>query len=341
MKRINFGIIGLGRIGIIHLSNISNRIPEAQVIAVADANEQNISGNLTAQQVKYKFTDFHQLLATTEVDAVVIATPTNTHAEIILAAAQAKKAIFCERPIDLSIEKTKIALKSVRDNNVKLMIGFNRRFNPNCYKIYSMINAQKIGRIHLVKTTSRETSIPSKKYLESSGGIFLDMSIQDLDMCRFMMGREVESVFALADRLWDPSLASISDYDTALVTLTFEGGGFAVIDNSRKSDYGFDHRMEIFGDKGMLEMQNELVETHRYHNREGVQGSGPVDFFNERYILSYARELRDFCSSILSPNRPISVGGTDALIALEMAIAAKISCHEKRQVHMSEFRLKH
>lgn len=335
MKKINIGIIGAGRIGKVHTETIVQNISDAEVVSIVDVNLSE------AQKLAQKFRianfsqNYQDVINNPEIDAVVICSPTNTHAQYIVESARAGKHIFCEKPIDLDIPTIQNALKIVEECNVKLMVGFNRRFDSNFRKIKQMVLEGKIGEPHILKITSRDPAPPPAEYVAVSGGMFLDMTIHDFDMARFIVGSEVVEIFVAASVMVDPKIGEAGDVDTALITLRFENGAMGVIDNSRKAVYGYDQRVEIFGSKGMIKVDNNAPDNHSYYGNDGVHASLPLNFFMDRYIEAYANEIKEFCSAILNDD-PISVGGIDGLRAVMIGLAAKKSVQENRPIKISE-----
>ena len=337
MKKLNVGIIGAGRIGKVHTETIVQSIPEAEVTSIVDVNLLEAE-NLAKKFGIVSYSENHKdIIDNTEIDAVVICSPTNTHAQYIIDAAQAGKHIFCEKPIDLDLDIIQNALNIVEECGVKMMIGFNRRFDPNFKKIKQMVIDNKIGDPHILKITSRDPAPPPATYVAESGGMFLDMTIHDFDMARFIVGSEVEEVFVVAGVMVDPKIGEAGDVDTALITLKFENGAMGVIDNSRKAVYGYDQRVEIFGSKGMIRVDNNAPDNHNYYSQNGVHASLPLNFFMDRYIEAYANEIKEFTRAILE-DKPISVGGKDGLLAVMIGLAAKKSFEENRPVKISEIR---
>lgn len=259
----------------------------------------------------------------------------NTHAQYIVEAAQAGKHIFCEKPVDLDLEVIQNAIDVVESNKVKLMVGFNRRFDPNFSKIKEMVTAGKIGEPHILKITSRDPAPPPAEYVAVSGGMFLDMTIHDFDMARYIVGSEVEEVFVSAGVLVDKKIGEADDVDTAVINLKFENGALGVIDNSRKAVYGYDQRVEIFGSRGMVKVDNNTPDNHDYYAADGVHASLPLNFFMDRYTEAYASEIKEFCNAV-ADNKTINVGGKDGLYSVAIGLAAKKSLAEKRPVKVSE-----
>jgi myo-inositol 2-dehydrogenase/D-chiro-inositol 1-dehydrogenase len=337
MKKLKIGIIGAGRIGKVHTETIVQSIPNAEVVSIVDTNLSVAEKLAKKFRINNYSADYKDIINNSEIDAVVICSPTNTHSKYIIDASQAGKHIFCEKPIDLDLDTIQNALNIVDENNVKMMIGFNRRFDPNFKKIKEMVLDGKIGEPHILKITSRDPAPPPAEYVSASGGMFLDMTIHDFDMARFIVGSEVEEIFVVAGVLVDPKIGEAGDVDTALITLKFENGAMGVIDNSRKAVYGYDQRVEIFGSKGMIKVDNNSADNHNYYSQDGVHSSLPLNFFMDRYIEAYANEIKEFTNAILE-DKDVSVGGKDGLLAVMIGLAAKKSVEEKRPVKISEIR---
>ncbi len=335
MKKVNIGVIGTGRIGKVHIATLVQSVPQANVVAIADVS--NASASETGQKfgIEKVYGNYKEILNNPGIEAVAICSPTDTHAQYIIEAANAGKHIFCEKPVDLSVKKIQEALDAVKKAGVKLMVGFNRRFDPNFLKVKEMVMDGKIGDPHVLKITSRDPAPPPAEYSAVSGGIFMDMTIHDFDMARYIAGSEVTEVFTRAAVLVDPEIGKAGDVDTAIVTLTFANGALGVIDNSRKAVYGYDQRLEVFGSKGMVNIENNFPENHRFFNAEGVHGSLPLNFFMDRYLESYANEMKIFCNVVLN-DAPLPVKGEDGLMAVAIALAAKKSYQENRPVKISE-----
>jgi myo-inositol 2-dehydrogenase/D-chiro-inositol 1-dehydrogenase len=325
----------VGRIGKIHAENLVNRIPGAKVVALSDVIPDELAAVAAKFNVRTTFSDYKQVLKLSDVDAVAICTPTNTHYQMILDAAAAGKHIFCEKPIDLSIEKIKVINQQVEKCGVQLMVGFNRRFDPNFLKVREIVKSGKVGVPHVLKITSRDPAPPPETYIRASGGLFLDMTIHDFDMARYLMGSEVAEVYARASVLVDPVFQKAGDWDTAIVTLAFENGALGTIDNSRKAVYGYDQRVEVFGSEGMVTVQNNTPDNHIYLDRTGVHSSLPLNFFMDRYTESYLREMQAFVGSVQN-NKPVPVTGTDGLMAVVIGLAAAKSVRENRPVKLTE-----
>lgn len=335
MKKLRLGVIGTGRIGKVHIATLVQSVPKAEVVAIADININGAREVAKDFGISTVYSNYMDVINNPEVEAVVICSPTNTHAQYVIAAAKAGKHIFCEKPVDLSLEVIRGALDAVNKAGVKMMVGFNRRFDPNFYKIKQLVTEGKIGEPHILKITSRDPAPPPAEYSAVSGGMFMDMTIHDFDMARYIAGSEVTEVYTKAAVLVDPEIGKAGDVDTAIIILTFANGALGVIDNSRKAVYGYDQRVEIFGSKGMACADNNYPENHRYFASDGVHGSLPLNFFMERYLEAYANEMKIFCESVIN-NLPLPVSGNDGLMSVAIAMAAKKSYLENRPVELSE-----
>ena len=334
-EMITFGVIGAGRIGKIHAENLATCIPGAQVISIADIILEAAQETAAHLRILTSTAEYHDILADPAIDAVAICSSTDTHAQIIAEAAQAGKHIFCEKPIDHDLAKIDAALAAVEKAGVKLQIGFNRRFDPNFRKVREMIAANKIGDPHILRITSRDPAPPPVEYIKVSGGIFLDMTIHDFDMARYLMGSEVVEIYVAGGVMVDPAIGEAGDIDTVIITLRFNNGAIGTIDNSRKAVYGYDQRVEVFGSGGMVATGNNTLDSHVYSNAEGVQSALPLHFFLERYAESYAQELREFVESIHNDTTP-PVIGIDGRIPVVMGMAALKSYRENRPVKLRE-----
>lgn len=335
MKKINLGVIGTGRIGKVHIATLVQGVSESEVVALADVDIASAKALAARYGIPFVSGSHTEVINHTDVDAVVICSPTDTHAKYIVEAARAGKHIFCEKPVDLSLGVIRNAIAEVEKAGVKLMVGFNRRFDPNFSKVREMVAAGKIGQPHILKITSRDPAPPSPAYAAVSGGMFLDMTIHDFDMARYIVGSEVTEVYAKAAVLVDAAIGEAGDVDTAIITLTFANGAIGVIDNSRKAVYGYDQRLEIFGSKGMVGADNNFPDNHRYLSSEEVSGSLPLNFFMDRYLDAYSNELKAFCDAVIN-DKAAPVGGRDGLMSVMIGLAAKRSAEEGRPVKLSE-----
>lgn len=334
MKQLNFGILGLGRIGKIHLKNLCTKWDGVQVLAAMNPSRE---GQYAARKYNIPLvtSDADEVISHPDIDAVVICSPTSTHSEYIIKAAKAGKAIFCEKPVDLSLDTVKSTLKIVQECKVPLMIAFNQRMDPNIEEMKSYIDNDKIGRIYTIHIISRDPGPPPVSYIRESGGLFMDMTIHDFDMARYLTGREVVQVFAKGYNLIDPEIGKAGDIDTGIVVLSMEDQITVIIENSRKAIYGYDQRLEVFGSFGMLKVENPLKTTRAYYDAMGSHFSTHLDFFMDRYDLSYQNEMEKFINS-LKNNTPMPVKGEDGLKAMLIAQAATISMVQNRTVRMEE-----
>lgn len=334
-NKLTVGVIGAGRIGKIHAENLATRIANADLVAIADSNfayAKELGERLGVRKV---YSDYHEILSDKSIAAVAICSSTDTHAQLLIEAANSGKHIFCEKPIDHDLEKIDEAIQAVKKAGVKCQIGFNRRFDPNFKKVKDMITEGKVGELHLLRITSRDPAPPPAEYVKVSGGMFLDMTIHDFDMARYLSGSEVKEVFAAGAVLVDPEIGKAGDIDTAVITLIFENGAIGTIDNSRKAVYGYDQRVEVFGSGGMVAVSNNYPDSHVYSNGEGVSSSKPLYFFLERYSESFIAEMRDFVDSVIAgKNTPVNV--EDGRKPILIAMAAKRSMEENRPIKLSE-----
>ncbi|MEO6960732.1 MAG: inositol 2-dehydrogenase [Puia sp.] len=334
MGKANIAIIGIGRIGKVHLKNILRNLPAANLVAVADNHYPPEDFRKEFPGIIFS-SDPAEVVALPNVDAVIICTPTSSHADMIDLAVRSGKHLFCEKPVDLSLKRTKALVDSAKAAGVKMMLGFNRRFDPDFMQARQSIQAGRIGDIQIVKITSRDPGLPPLDYIKNSGGLFMDMAIHDFDMARYLMGKEVKEVYARGLVLVDKQVGEAGDIDTALTTLLFEDGTYAVIDNSRKAVYGYDQRIEVFGSKGMINVENSLNNRNVISDAEGIHYALLLDFFMERYAASYLKEMQHFLEALIN-NSPLPVSGEDGLKAAVIAMAAKKSADTGRPVAISE-----
>jgi myo-inositol 2-dehydrogenase/D-chiro-inositol 1-dehydrogenase len=320
--------LGAGRIGKVHAKAVSNN-PDAVLVAVADAMAD--AATALATQYGAEVRSISQIEAANDIDAVVICTPTDTHADLIERFSRAGKAIFCEKPIDLDAERVRACLKVVEETGAKLMVGFNRRFDPHFMAVRAAIDTGRIGAVEMVTITSRDPGAPPVDYIKRSGGIFRDMTIHDFDMARFLLGEEVASVSAHAAVLVDPAIGAAGDYDSVTVILETASGKQAVISNSRRATYGYDQRIEAHGSKGVVSAENQRQVSIEIANADGYTRPPLHDFFMTRYTEAYANEIAAFISAI-EKGTAISPNGTDGLIALQLADAALNSAKTGKRV---------
>ncbi|OQY34363.1 MAG: inositol 2-dehydrogenase [Spirochaetaceae bacterium 4572_59] len=321
-KQLVMGIIGAGRIGRVHVESICTKIPGARVKTLADPfmNEET-SQWAASMGVGSTTKDYKEILSDSEIDAVLICSPTDTHAPIIREAALAGKHIFCEKPIDLDIARIKKTLEIVEKAGVKFQIGFNRRFDHNFRAIRNAVEAGKVGEPQIISVKSRDPEPPSAEYAAASGGIFVDMTIHDFDMVRYLSGSEVEEVYVQGAVLVDPAIGEAGDIDTCIISLKFASGAIGVIDNSRKAAYGYDQRAEVFGSKGSVATANDNPSTAVLSTAEGISSEKPYFFFLERYMESFTQEMREFIAAV-QDDTETPLGGIDALRPVQIAMAA-------------------
>jgi myo-inositol 2-dehydrogenase/D-chiro-inositol 1-dehydrogenase len=320
---LKIAILGAGRIGQVHAANVA-RHNNAQLAMVADPFIENAQA-LTALWGGTAVKDPFEAINHPAIDAVVIGTPTDTHVELMLAAAKAGKAVLCEKPVDLNIDKALAAEKALGEQANRVMLGFNRRFDPGFSEIHQRIAKGDIGDLHQVVITSRDPGLAPLNYLKHSGGIFRDMVIHDFDLARWMLGEEPVEVFASGSRLFEPSLEALGDYDTVMVQLRTASGKQCQINCSRQAVYGYDQRLEAFGSGGMMVNDNHRETTVRHFGQQHTEVRGPLlDFFMQRYSDAYRLEIDAFIQAI-SDNTAMPVTVRDGCQALRLADAAQLS----------------
>jgi myo-inositol 2-dehydrogenase/D-chiro-inositol 1-dehydrogenase len=324
MEKVNVGVIGVGRIGRLHARNLKYQVPGTRLLAVADVFEKSAREVASQLEIPIAEKDYRALLENKDIDAVVICSSTDTHAQIISEAAEAGKHIFCEKPIALDLYKIDQAIAAVKKFGVKLQVGFNRRFDPSFKKAKELVVKGAIGTPHLVRISSRDPEPPPISYVKVSGGIFLDMMIHDFDMARFLLSQEVSELMAVGSCLVDPAIGEAGDIDTAIVTLKYEGGAWGTIDNSRKAVYGYDQRIEIFGSEGCIMVGNPKPTEVTINSAKDTISDKPLYFFIERYQDAYLAEMEEFIKCIQENKEPL-VGGFDGKISVQMGYAAKES----------------
>jgi myo-inositol 2-dehydrogenase/D-chiro-inositol 1-dehydrogenase len=334
-NELRFGLIGAGRIGPVHAETLAFRVPQARLAAIADLKQPAAQAVASRCNIPKIVSSGAEIIADPAIDAVAICSPTDTHADLIVAAAKAGKHIFCEKPISLSLKEIDRALAAVESAGVKLQVGFNRRFDSNFLRVRQAVESGEIGTPNLFHIVSRDPFPPPLAYLRGSGGIFLDMMVHDFDMARFLMGEEVEEVFAAGAVMVDPGFAKENDFDTAVVLLRFRSGALGTIDNSRKSTFGYDQRVEILGSKGKIASENRYPNQVTVSGERCVYSDLPYNFFMQRYTDSFAAEIQAFTEAVLE-DKPIQVTGADSRIPVVMALAAGKSSEEHRPVRISE-----
>ncbi len=328
------GIIGAGRIGKVHLESISRYVKGAEVAAMADP----FMSKDTAEYIKSfgvgKITkDYREILADKEIQAVLICSSTDTHAPISIEAIEAGKHVFCEKPVDHDVDNILKVKSALEGKNLKYQVGFNRRFDHNFSAVRRAVKEGKIGALNVLKICSRDPAAPPVNYIKVSGGIFLDMTIHDFDMVRFLSGEEVESVYAMGGVMVDEEIGKAGDIDTAVIVMRLKSGALAVIDNCRRAAYGYDQRAEAFGELGQIAVGNDTSSTAVLSDKDGVTSEKPLYFFLERYMQAYVREISEFIDCVQN-DKPVPVGIEDGLQAVKIGIAAKKALKEGREIRL-------
>ncbi len=333
---LKIGIIGAGRIGKVHSESITYHVKDAVVAAIADPfMNQETRAWAEALGIPSIYEDYHDILQDEDIDAVLICSSTDTHADISIEAIRAGKHVFCEKPISQDLAKIKEVMETLKGSNVKYQVGFNRRFDHNFEAVRAAVTDGKIGDVHIVKITSRDPDAPPLEYVKVSGGMFLDMTIHDFDMVRYLSGSDVEEIYATGTCLVNPAIREEGDIDTAVITLKLKNGALAVIDNSRKADYGYDQRAEVFGSKGQVAVTNDTGSSAVLSTAAGVTGEKPLYFFLERYMASFSKEVSLFVQACIN-DTPVPVDINDGLQPVLIAKAAKKSLDEGRPVKLDE-----
>lgn len=329
---IRFGLLGAGRIGKVHAKAVTGDA-QARLVAVADA--MPAAAQAIADQYGCEVRTIEAIEAAKDIDAVVICTPTDTHADLIERFVKAGKAVFCEKPIDLSLARVKACLEVVRAHKGTLMVGFNRRFDPHFRAVRAEIDKGTIGEVEMVVITSRDPGAPPVEYIRRSGGIFRDMTIHDFDMARFLLGEEITEVVATAAVLVDPAIGAAGDFDSVQVLLKTASGRQAMISNSRRATYGYDQRIEVHGSKGAVSAENQRPVSIEVATGTGYTRPPLHDFFMTRYTEAYAAEIATFIAAMAGTGKAEPTG-EDGLIALALADAAVKSVAEGRVVTLAE-----
>ena len=336
--KIGVGVVGTGRIGKLHIEHLSQNIPEAEVIAICSLDTETADTLAEQFNIRKTTSEYITLLNDSQIDAVVVASSTDTHVEICQAAASVGKHIFCEKPIALDLGQIDETLAIVEKASVKFQVGFNRRFDASFMRVRGAVASGEIGEPHILRITSRDPAPPPIEYIKISGGIFFDMTIHDFDMARYLIGYEVVEIFAVGGVRVDPKIGEVEDIDTAIITLCFQNGVVGTIDNSREAVYGYDQRIEVFGSKGMVTVGNPLTDTVTFSGSEGSRTASPPYFFVERYKEAYLSELQAFVRCIKEDMQP-QVTGVDGRVPIVMGYAALKSLRENRPVKLSEIQL--
>ncbi len=325
MKKLRCGVIGLGRVGKMHVENMY-LLPQLDIICAADYIIEEMSDWLYSVNITSGYKNYQELLQRDDIEAVFIFTSTDMHEEIVTAAAQAGKHIFCEKPLSMNEDEqaSMAVLRKVKEKGVTLQVAFNRRFDPQFHEVFELVRSGKIGRPQMIKITSRDSDLLPHDLIKRIGGLIFDFTMHDFDMARFMMQDEVSEVYVKGNTLIDPSLKNIDDVDTLAVMLTFRNGGYALIDNSRRAVYGYDQRVEVFGSEGMAYADNVSESTVKVFNSQHCIMKNPLPDFTVRYREAYRTEILHFIDSVLH-HTPVVCTGEDALLAQRIAIAAQQS----------------
>lgn len=332
---IKIGIIGAGRIGQLHANNLVHHIHNAAVVAITDVNQEAAQQTAADLDIPNVAGSHVALLARPDIDAVLICSSTDTHAGFIEDAARAGKHIFCEKPIAFDLKAIDQALGVVEAAGVKLQIGFNRRFDANAQRMKAGLAAGEVGTVHRLHIISRDPSPPPIAYVKRSGGMFVDMTIHDFDMARFLMDCEATEIYTAAGVMVNPEIGEAGDVDTAVITMKFENGAIVTIDNSREAVYGYDQRMEVFGSGGSLESANLHPDRVVRRSSSEVSAAKPLYFFLERYNQSFVVEMQAFVDAVAN-DTAVPVSGLDGRVPVVMGLAAKRSFEENRPVRMDE-----
>jgi myo-inositol 2-dehydrogenase/D-chiro-inositol 1-dehydrogenase len=329
---LKVGLLGAGRIAGVHATAITTN-PGSTLVAVSDINTE-AAAKLAAQYGAEARTT-EAILNDPAIDAVLVATSTDTHSDLIERATAAGKAVLCEKPVDLSLARAQACQKAVAVTGRPVMIGFNRRFDPNFAALKAALERGEVGKPELLSITSFDPAPPPVAYIKVSGGLFRDMMIHDFDMANFIMGAAPVAVTAVGSSIVDPAIGAAGDVDTAVVTLTYADGRIAVIKNSRRAVYGYDQRVELLGSEGLLQAQNMLENTVVKSTTAGVTGAKPTYFFLERYMPAYAAEWAAFVQAV-NGGGALPVTLADGVAALAMAEAATLSAKTGAPVRLSE-----
>jgi myo-inositol 2-dehydrogenase/D-chiro-inositol 1-dehydrogenase len=333
-KKVKLAVIGTGRMGSVHVRNIIQQIPAAVLVAICDIRLEVAQAVADECGIQRVVKDYHELLADQDIEAIMIASSTDTHAFMVKDVATAGKHIFCEKPLALQLDKIDEALTAVNQAGVKLQVGFNRRFDKSYQKVHEIVASGEIGRPCILHIVNRDPDFPKMEFLKVSGGMFLDLGIHDLDMVRYQMG-DVEEVYATGAVLLNDELKEFGDIDTGLILLKFTNGAMGTIDNSRKAVYGYDQRLEVFCSNGTAIMENEKESTVVKGNISGFTSAKPPYFFMQRYAPCYVEEVRQFVDCICF-DKPTSINGMDGRAAVVLGYAAWKSLRENRPVKISE-----
>lgn len=335
MKRIQMAVLGYGRVGKMHVKLIQHYCPELQIRAIID---DCLSNAKPLEDIKaFQVADTEHVLEDASLEAVFIASPSNTHAELIKKAIKHGKHIFCEKPVSFDISTLNTLIRATEKNHIKLQVGLNRRFDPDFLLLKDKISNNELGQISLIKITNRDPIRPSLSFAKRSGGLFLDFNIHDFDMAHFLTGSTVQKVYAQGSALIDSRLSDINDIDTAIISLTMQNGILVSIDSSRETNYGYDQRVEVMGSQGALVVTNQPQQTNEYTSSLSTHSALPKFSFIERYQNAYINQLRAFIHLLQSKEKNIQSLATldDMKHAVEVALAANHSCKTNKPVSLS------
>lgn len=325
---LTIGVVGAGRIGRLHVNYLKNN-KDVRIKWISDLNCDKMDDWIKECSIENTTKNHMDIINDPEVEAILICSPTDTHVDIIKSACAAGKHIFCEKPISLSIKESEEALDAVKKSKVKLQMGFNRRFDNNFKQLQQSITNGDLGEIQTLRITSRDPEPPPIDYIKRSGGLFMDMSIHDFDMARYLMQSEITEVFAVGGALVNPEISQYDDIDTAIITLKFENGALAVIENCRRSVYGYDQRIEVLGENGLIKVDNAQSSTLTFHKATGISTENPPYFFLERYSEAYKIEMDQFLDAIVN-DKEVPCTIEDGYNAQKIAIKCKESLDEQQ-----------
>jgi len=335
-RRVNLAVVGTGRMGRVHVRNVAQLIPEANLVALCDLRLEVAQALADELGIRRVVKDHRDLLTDKDIEAVLVTASTDAHAAIMKDWAKAGKHIFCEKPLAMDLASIDEVLRVVKESGVKLQVGFNRRFDRSFRRVREIVASGRLGRPSLLRITNRDPEVPAMEFMRLSGGMFLDMTIHDFDMARFQVG-EVEEVYAAGCVLIEPALAELGDIDTGAVILKFAGGALGLIDNSRKAVYGYDQRLEVFCAEGVAMAENESETTLSMGDVDGFHASRLPHFFMQRFASCYVDEVRQFLECVRD-DRPVPITGADGRAAVVLGHAAFKSMRENRPVRVSEIR---
>ena len=333
--RLRIAVLGCGRIGSMHAEHIANRVPNAELATVVDLKLDLARACADVCGIDDYGESVDEVLNRKDVDAVAICTSSTTHTDIIIRAARAGKHIFCEKPIDLTLERIDAALAAVHESGVLLQVGFQKRFDPSYRRVRRAIDSGEIGTPHMVHIASRDPAPPPIEFLRTSGGLFLDMTIHDFDMSCFLMGHNAQSVYATAAVRVDPDIGTIGDVDTAVVIIRYEDETLLTIENSRLSPFGYDQRVEVCGSKGSIRVGHAYPTSTVVSTARGIRRDVPHHFFLDRYKDAYIEEIRAFSDAVLN-GKPSPLSGEEGRMPVVLGLAAKRSLESGCPVLISE-----